>query len=137
MAQQSEPTLGALFADASRDLSSLVQNEIALAKSELRQDVKNGAIGGGMLAVAGALALVALIMISVGVAYGLVALGLHPAWAFLIVGGVYLLVAGGLGFGAKLALSDVGPPKRTIRSSKETAAFLVKRPSGVSVRRKR
>ncbi len=137
MAQQSEPTLGALFADASRDLSSLVQNEIALAKSELRQDVKNGAIGGGMLAVAGALALVALIMISVAVAYGLVALGLHPAWAFLIVGGVYLLVAGGLGFGAKLALSDVGPPKRTIRSSKETAAFLVKRPSGVSVRRKR
>jgi uncharacterized membrane protein YqjE len=129
MAQDSEPSLGALFSNASRDLSALVQSEVALAKSELREDVKRGAVGGGALAVAGALAFVALIMLSVAAAYGLVALGLHPAWAFLIVGGVYLLIAGALGLLAKSLLTRMGPPHRTIRSSKETAVFLKSRRS--------
>ena len=129
MAQQGEPTLGALFSNASRDLSALVQSEIALAKSELRQDAKKGAAGGAMFAVAGVLALVALIMVSVAAAYGIAALGLHPAWAFLIVGVVYLLVAGALAFVGKNLLARLGPPERTIRSSKETAAFLKRRPS--------
>ncbi len=129
MAQDSERSLGALFSNASRDLSALVQSEIALAKSELREDVKRGAVGGAALAVAGALAFVALILISVAAAYGLVALGLHPAWSFLIVGGAHLLVAGALGLLAKTLLSRLGPPHRTIRSSKETAIFLKSRRS--------
>ena len=37
-----EPTLGRLVADASRDVSSLIQAEIALAKSELRFSAKEG-----------------------------------------------------------------------------------------------
>lgn len=135
MAQQPEPTLGALLSNASRDLSALVQSEIALAKSELREDVKRGALGGAMLAAAGALALVALIMVSVAAAYGIVALGLHPAWAFLIVGVGYLLIAAVLGFVAKELLARLGPPERTIRSSKETAAFLKRRPSRAPTRR--
>ena len=132
---QAEPSLGALFSSASRDLSALVQSEIALAKSELRQDVKRGAAGGAMLAVAGVLALVALLMVSVAAAYGLVALGLHPALAFLIVGVVYLVVAGGLAFVGKNLLARLGPPERTIRSSKETAAYLKRRPSHAAARR--
>lgn len=126
---RAEPSLGELFSSASRDVSALVQSEIALAKSELRQDVKKGAAGGAMLAVAGVLAFVALIMISVAAAYAIVALGLHPAWAFLIVGVVYLVVAGALAFVGKNLLAKLGPPERTIQSSKETAAFLKRRPS--------
>ena len=37
---EEEPTIGRLVADASRDISSLIQNEIALAKSELKVSVK-------------------------------------------------------------------------------------------------
>ena len=87
-----EQTLGALFVNASRDLSALVRSEIELAKAELRAEAKNGAAGAGMFGAAGFLALLAVVLLSIAAAYGLVALGLHPGWAFLIVAVVYLLV---------------------------------------------
>lgn len=120
----SDETLGALFTTASRDLSSLVRKEVELAKAELRSDVKNGVKGGAMFGVAAFLGIVAFILLSVALAYGLVALGLHPGLAFLIVAVLYLIVAGVLAMVGKKAVSKVGPPERTIRTSKETAAFL-------------
>lgn len=119
-----EETLGALFANASRDLSSLVRSEVELAKLEIRRDVKNGARGGAMFGAAAFLGVLALILLSIAAAYGLVAAGLHPGWAFLIVAGAYLVLAAGLALVGKKAVSKVGPPERTIRTSKETAAFL-------------
>ena len=47
---EEEPTIGRLVADASRDISSLIQNEIALAKSELKVSVKAGGTGAGLFA---------------------------------------------------------------------------------------
>ena len=120
----SEETLGALLATATRDLSSLVRSEIELAKAEVKVDVKNGVMGGAMFGAAGLLGLLAIILLSIAAAYGLVAAGLHPGWAFLIVAAVYLVVAAILAFVGKTAVSKVGPPERTIRTSKETAAFL-------------
>ena len=119
-----EATLGALIAAASRDLSALVRSEIELAKAEIRVDVKNGALGGAMFGAAGFLGVLAVVLLSIAAAYGLVAAGLHPAWAFLVVAGVYLLLAGLLALVGKKAVGKVGPPERTIRTSKETAAFL-------------
>ena len=124
MTTTSEETLGALLATASRDLSTLVRSEIELAKAEVRVDVKNGVMGSAMFGAAGFLGILAIILLSIAAAYGLVAAGLHPGWAFLIVAVVYLLVAGILAFVGKTAVSKVGPPERTIRTSKETAAFL-------------
>jgi hypothetical protein len=120
----SDETLGALFATASRDLSTLVRSEIELAKAEIRVDVKNGAAGGAMFGAAGFLGVLVVILLSIAAAYGLVALGLHPGWAFLIVAAFYLLVAGVLVLVGKKTISKVGPPERTIRTSKDTAAFL-------------
>lgn len=125
-----EETLGVLFANASRDLSSLVRSEIELAKAEIRQDVKNGATGGAMFGVAAFLGLLAIILLSIAAAYGLVAAGLHPAVAFLIVAGAYLLVAGVLALVGRRAVAKVGPPERAIRTSKETAAYLKSARSG-------
>jgi hypothetical protein len=130
--QEPEQTLGALFANASRDLSSLVHSEVELAKAEIRRDVKNGATGGAMFGAAGFLAVLAVILLSIAAAYGLVAAGLHPGWAFLIVAGFYLLIAVVLGLVGKRAVGKVGPPTRTIRTSKETAAFL-KHPRSANV----
>jgi hypothetical protein len=122
--QQPEQTLGALFADASRDLSKLVHEEVALAKAEISREVKNGATGGAMFGAAGFVTILAVILLSIAAAYGLVALGLHPGWAFLIVAVVYLVIAAILVLVGKKAVAKVGPPERTIRTSKETAAFL-------------
>ena len=122
--QQPQQSLGQLFAEASRDLSTLVHDEIELAKAEIRRDVKNGVTGGAMFGAAGFVAVLAVILLSIAAAYGLVAAGLHPGWAFLIVAGVYLLAAVVLALMGKRAVAKVGPPQRTIRTSKETAAFL-------------
>lgn len=84
-----------LVSDATKDLSTLVRDEVALAKAEVRHDVKNAATGGGLFGAAGLLAVFALIMLSFAAAYGLHAAGLGLAWAWLIVGGAYLVLAGG------------------------------------------
>jgi hypothetical protein len=120
----SEETLGALFATASRDLSSLVRNEIELAKAEVRVDVKHGVKGGVMFGAAGFLGVLAIVLLSIALAQGLVALGLDSWLAFLIVAVLYLLIAGLLALVGKKALAKVRPPERTLRTSKETAAFL-------------
>ena len=132
---RSDETLGALFVTASRDLSTLVRSEIELAKTEIRADVKNGATGGAMFGAAAFLGVLAIVLLSIAAAYGLVAAGLHPGWAFLIVAVVYLLLAALLAAVGKKAVAKVGPPERAIRTSKETAAYLKSRPAdGASAR---
>lgn len=122
--QRPEETLGALFASASRDLTTLVHSEIELAKAEIRQDVQNGAKGGAMFGAAAFLGVLAVILLSIAIAQGLIALGVTPWLAYLIVTVFYLLVAGILVLVGRRAVSKVGPPERTIRTSKDTAAFL-------------
>lgn len=115
-----EPTIGRLVADASRDVSSLIQNEIALAKSELKVSVKNGGVGAGLFAGAAFLGLLAIIMLSVAFAYFLSMTGLHLAWCFLIVFGVYVLVAGLLAFVGVKKVKKVRAPERAIHQAQET-----------------
>jgi hypothetical protein len=117
-------SLGQLVASATTELSALVHDEIALAKAEIRQDVKRGAIGGGAGIVAGALVLFSLPVLSFAAAYGIHNLGLGLALSFLIVGVAFILLAGLLGLVAKAALKRIEPPKRTIASAKESAAVL-------------
>jgi hypothetical protein len=117
-----ERTLGQLVAQASDDLSGIVRAEIALAKSELRADVKNAALGGGLFGAAGYLGLLASILLVIAAAYGLVAAGLAPWLAFLIVAVVLLVVAGILALVGKSRLGKVGPPERTIRNAQATIA---------------
>lgn len=124
--RQSEATLGALFADASRDLSALLRDEIELAKSEIKGDVRNGVLGGAMFGAAAFVGVLALVPLLIAAAEGLVALGVPRALAYLIVAVVLLIVSGVLVLVGKRAVSKVGPPERTIRTAKETAAFLKK-----------
>jgi hypothetical protein len=119
-AQVEEPTIGRLVADASRDISSLVQNEIALAKSELKVSVKNGGTGLGLFAAAAFLGLLAIIMLSVAFAYFLSMTGLHLAWCFLIVFGTYVLIAALLAFVGFRKVKKVRAPERAIHQAQET-----------------
>jgi hypothetical protein len=127
---QDEESLGELFATASRDLSALVHGEIELAKAEIRVDIKNGLTGGALFGAAGVLLILMLPILLISAAYGLVAAGLHPAVAFLVIAGALLLIAAVLAFFGKRTVSKVGPPERTIRTGKDTAAFLKSPRSG-------
>ncbi|MEU3186488.1 phage holin family protein [Streptomyces sp. NPDC006923] len=119
-----ERSIGQLFASATAEMSALVHDEIALAKAELRQDVRRGVVGGAAITVAGVFALFSLPVLSFAAAYGIHNLGLGLAWSFLIVGGAFLVLAGLLAGLALLKFKKVKPPEKSIASAKETAAVL-------------
>lgn len=76
------------------DAQDLVRGEIALAKAELRDEVKRVGAGVAALAAAAVAALVAVVFLLTAAAWGISAAAAWPVWAgFAIVGGVVLLMA--------------------------------------------
>jgi hypothetical protein len=82
--------------------------------------------------VAGVLALTAFMMLTVSLAFGIRALGLPLGWAFFVVALVYLLVTGLLALIGLKLVKRLGPPERTIATSKESIATL-KRQKGQTI----
>jgi hypothetical protein len=124
----SERTLGRIVADATHDISSIIHSEIALAKAEIGADAKKVRLGAGIFAVAGTFAFLALILLPIAAAYGLVAAGLAPWLAFLIVAVLLLVVAAILALVGKRSIGKVkGKPERTIKNAQDTIAAI--RPS--------
>src|ERR1700751_4035745 len=88
-----EQSLGDLVALAAKDVSQLIRYEIDLAKTELRDDVQRVGLAAGLSGVAAFVACLVLVLLSIALAFGLVALGIWAWAAFLIVSGVYILLA--------------------------------------------
>jgi hypothetical protein len=125
-----ERSIGQLFASATAELSALVHDEIALAKAQLKQDVKRGAASGGAFSLAGAVLVFSLPMLNFALAYGIRTWsGWNLAVCFLLSFAANVLVAGllaliGVVF-AKKAQKGKGPQK-VAASMKETAGVLQK-----------
>jgi len=119
-----DPTIGRLVADASRDISSLVQSEITLAKSELKDSAKAGGLAVALFIAAGVIGVLIIILLSITAAYFLTMTGMHPAWAFLIVSGGYLLLALLLVFVGYRKIKKVRAPTQTIATAREIPAAL-------------
>ncbi|MDH2426722.1 phage holin family protein [Sphaerisporangium sp. TRM90804] len=116
-----EESLGALVAEASQHISTLVRSEIELAKSELKFDAKRVGTAAGLFGVAAFMLHLCLILGSFAIAYGLVQLGMMTWLAFTIVTVFYLLVAGLLAFIGYRRLKGLTGMKRTTRSLKNLA----------------
>lgn len=111
-------SIGTLVQDATQQLSSLVRSEIELAKAEIAGEAKKGAIGGGLFAVAGVVALYSSFFFFFFVA-ALLAVWL-PWWAaFLIVFVAMLLVAGAAAFVGYKKVTKIKAPEKTIESVQE------------------
>ncbi len=119
-----DPTIGKLVGDVSNDVSSLIRSEIALAKTELKFSAKAGGVGIGLFAAAAFLLVLAVIMLSVAIAYFIHFTGLDLAWCFLIVFGFYALVAAVLGLFGYRSVRKVRGPEASIEQIKETKAVL-------------
>jgi amino acid transporter len=119
--RDTDPTIGKLVIDASRDISTLIHKEIELAKSELKVSVKHGGTGIGLFAGAAFLGLLAVIMLSIAFAFLIHwnGDGLDLHWAFLIVFAVYLLLAGLLAFIGYRQVKQVKAPERAIHQGKK------------------
>ena len=116
---EGDPTIGRLVHDASRDISTLIQKEIQLAKSELKVSVRAGGAGIGFFVGAAFIAVLAIIMLSVSIAYFIHWAGLGLHWSFLIVFGAYLLIAALLGYLGVRKIKKVKAPERAIEQGRE------------------
>lgn len=123
---ETERTVGQLVADASHDISALVQNEIQLAKAEVTKGLGFGGKGAGLLGGAAFLGLLGLIFLFHTLAR-VIAIWL-PVWAgYLIITVVLLLLAaalGLLGYKALMKAKDNTIPQRAIRNAQETVAAI-------------
>lgn len=123
---ETERTVGQLIADASHDISALVQNEIQLAKAEVTKGLGFGGKGAGLLGGAAFLGLLGLIFLFHTLAR-VIAIWL-PVWAgYLIITVVLLLLAaalGLLGYKALMKAKDNTVPQRAIRNAQETVAAI-------------
>src|SRR3954469_19115837 len=92
-APASEPQLGDLFRQLAQDSATLVRQEVALAKAELRENVKSVARDaakiavGAVVAAVGALVLVAFLVLLLGDAVG-------RYWAGALIVGVLMVAIG-------------------------------------------
>lgn len=120
---QNERSLGELFAELSRETSTLVRSEVALAKNELAEKAAKAGRDASMIAVGGALAHAGLLVIIAAVVLLLVQAGLAAWLAAVIVGigvaGVGYVIAQGV---TALKHDDL-TPRQTMDSMKETAQW--------------
>jgi len=121
--QTSEPTLGDLFSSLTEDLSTLVRQEIDLARTETLEKVTTATrsivmmVAGGLVAYAG---LIALIMAVIFLLNGVMSL-----WLSALIVGIVVIVVGVIllmsGRGALARMSVV--PEKTVESMKENTEW--------------
>jgi MFS family permease len=122
-----DKSVGELVALASSSISNLVRAEMDLAKLELKADAKKAAIGSAMFSAAALIGGLIIILLSIAFAYGLVALGLWHWAAFLIVSGVYAVLAGVLIMIGKWRITKIEGAKRTRKTLKDDLSALRRR----------
>ncbi|HEV2886533.1 MAG TPA: phage holin family protein, partial [Jatrophihabitans sp.] len=86
------PSVGELLSDISTDISTLMRQEVALAKAELTQSAKQTGKGAGMLAGAGVAGHMVLLFISIALWW---AIGNETGhgWSALIVAVIWAIIA--------------------------------------------
>lgn len=107
---------GSLLSDAINQLTRLVRGEVALAKAEVAQNIRNAGLGIALLVGAVVLIFVALNVLVFALVAALGEL-IGPGWSALVVGVVILVVAAIL---AMRGLNSLKPenlaPSRTVRN---------------------
>jgi len=112
-------SLGELFGDMTRDISTLMRKEMELAKVETKEELTKAGRAGAMLGAGGAIAYMALLLLSFALAWGL-AEAMAAGWAFLIVGAVHAVIAAVLLRQGRTRLAAVNPvPEQTVETLKE------------------
>lgn len=124
-----EPTPGGLMADMLSSVSRLVQGELALLRAETRQRAQSLQKAILFTLLAAVLGITALNVLASAAVTGVVALGVAPHWATLIVGVVVTLVAAAFAMQAMrlLRAATAGPLQaaRNVKRDVETLQAMV------------
>lgn len=126
-AEPDNQSLGELFGRVTSDLSTLVRQEMQLAKVEIKQEVKTAGKAGGLLGGSAVTGYFALLFLSLALAM-LIANVIPDSLSqisrvligFLVVGLLYGIAAAVLGSKGKKELDHVDPvPQQTVETLKE------------------
>lgn len=126
---QDERSLGALFSELANETSTLVRQEVALAKAEVSEKASRVGKNVGYIAAGGAVAYAGVLAIVAGIIIGLSSF--IPAWIAAILVGAVLAVAAYAMIGPALtALRNTElAPRETVETLKEDAQWLKKQVS--------
>lgn len=116
-ATEGRASVGELLSDVAEDLSTLMRQEVELAKAEVRQSAVRAGKGAGLLAGAGISGHMALLFASAAAWWGLGDVIGH-AWSALVVGAAWLIIAavtGQLGRREITAISGAPQTADTLR----------------------
>ena len=121
MAQlRDERSLGDLFSDLSRETTTLVRQEVQLAKAELTKSATEAARGIGMLVAGGAVAYAGLLFLLLAIVFGLIEAGWDAWLSALVVGLVVVAIGAVLVLRARESLKPANlAPRRTLETLKE------------------
>jgi len=109
---------GELLRDLANDTTRLIRDEIALARTEMQDKVRQASTGAAMIGAGGVLAIPALVLILAGIAI-LLANWMPPWVAALVVGVVTVAVAGILAWMGLRSIKSTGlAPERTAANLK-------------------
>jgi hypothetical protein len=111
-------SLGDLLGEVTRDLSTLMRQEIELAKAELTQSAKQAGKGAGFLSGAGYAALMAIFFLSVALWWGLGHL-IDNGWSAVVVAVIWGIIALVLYLMGRGELKKVKGAPRTVDSIKQ------------------
>ena len=119
-----EASPGQLASEVAKDLSTLVRQEIALAKAELQQEAKTAGQAAGALGGAGFAGYFMLVFLSLAAMWALDEL-MPIGWAALIVALAWAVIAAVLAVVGRSRLKKFNPkPERTIETVKEDVQWV-------------
>jgi len=122
-----ETSVGELVREVANDLTTLVRQEIALAKVETKEELTKAGKAGGAFGGAGLAGWIAIVFLSLAVMFGLGA-AMPLGWAALIVAVVWAIVGAGLAFYGRSKIRNVNPvPERTVETVKEDVRWVQNR----------
>jgi hypothetical protein len=118
-AEVENTSVGEMLGDISRDLSTLLRQELALAKAEVKQEATKAGKGVGMLGGAGFAGYMVLLFLSFAAWWSLANV-LDEGLAALIVGVVWAVAAAVLFVVGRKQLRELNPmPERTVDTLKQ------------------
>lgn len=116
---RSNASPGQLASEVAKDLSTLVRQEMALAKAELQREAKTAGVAAGALGGAGFAGYFVLVFLSLGLMWGLDS-WMPLGWAAVIVAALWAVIAAVLAVIGRSRLKKFNPkPERTIETVKE------------------
>jgi hypothetical protein len=122
-------SLGDIVGRLTSDFSQLMRAEIALAKAEAKEEIREAGKGAGMLAGAGYAGHLLVLFLSLAVMFGL-GHWMPLGWAALIVAVIWGIVAAVLAASGRSNLKRATPPMtETVETLKEDAQW-AKKPRG-------